>query len=250
MEWRIIVATFVLVPALWCGAWSWKFVTPYLRDAGHEVYPITPTGLGDRAHLAHSEIGLETHVQDVVNVLEYEDLTDVILVGWSYGAVVVTAVSHRAPARIHRVVILDSSLIPNDGQSLYDIDPKYQAEDEPLLRAGNGWQLPPPPEAAFQRSVPDTDRRQWFVSRLVSMPVRTQSQPARLGNPDADKLPRTLIRCTQSPTWSEERPSQFLERIQADPRWEMLDLDGTHVAPVAQPRETADVLLRIAGADI
>jgi pimeloyl-ACP methyl ester carboxylesterase len=239
------MATIILVPALWCGGWSWKFVTPYLREAGHDVYPITPTGMGDRLHLAHPDVDLETHVRDVVNVMEYEDLSDVILVGWSYGAVIVTAASHQAPERIQRVVILDSHLIPEDGRSLYGMDPDYETDDEPLLRAGNGWQIPPPPEAAFHNSVPDPERRQWFVDRLTPTPVKTQSQPARLGNPEAATLPYTLIQCTRSPFWSSERPTRFLDRIKSDPRWQIFALDAAHIAPVAQPRETAAVLMQV-----
>ena len=239
------MATYVLAPAAWCGGWAWKFVVPYLRDAGHDAYPLTLTGMGDRIHLAHPDVDLDTHVLDVVNVLEYEDLTDVILVGWSYAAMVVTAVAHRANARVGRVVIFDTHLVPDDGQAVYDIAPEYRADDEALLQEGNGWQLPPPPEAAFRLSVPDPELRTWFVNRLEPMPVKTQTQPARLGNPEADTLPYTLVRCTQSPSWDEAGSIGFLERIRHDPRWEILDLDGRHIAPVAQPRDTAAVLMQV-----
>src|SRR5262249_60744980 len=94
------MATFVIVHGAWGGGWSWnKFVVPLLRQAGHQAYAVTLTGLGERAHLASPAIDLETHVQDVVNVLFYEDLRDVILVGHSYGGMVSTGVADRCPAR-------------------------------------------------------------------------------------------------------------------------------------------------------
>ena len=95
------MATFVIVHGAWGGAWSWnRFVIPKLRAAGHTVFPVTLTGLGERTHLAHAGVDLETHVQDVVNVLFYEDLHDVILVGHSYGGMVATGVADRAARRL------------------------------------------------------------------------------------------------------------------------------------------------------
>jgi len=243
------MATYVLVPGLFAGSWAWKFVAPYLREAGHEVYPVTPTGMGDRVHLAHPDVDLWTHVQDVVNVLEYEDLTDVILVGWSYGAMVVVPVSHRVPERIQQVIVLDADLIPEDGQSVYDINPAYRAADEPLLQAGNGWQLPPFSEDGFQGSIPDLNQRKWFVERLTPAPARTQTSPARLGNEAAFRLPSTLIRCTRSMFWNDEGASRLLADIQSRPNWEILELEGSHLAPVAQPQETAAVLMQVIRSD-
>jgi pimeloyl-ACP methyl ester carboxylesterase len=93
------MTAFVLVPVAWLGGWAWRDVTPRLRAAGHEVYTPTLTGLGERRHLARPDVDLDTHIQDVVNVLEYEDLRDVVLVGHSYAGIVVTGVADRAPDR-------------------------------------------------------------------------------------------------------------------------------------------------------
>jgi pimeloyl-ACP methyl ester carboxylesterase len=236
------MATFVLVPGAWCGGWVWKDVARTLRAAGHDALPLTLTGLGERVHLAHPDVGIETHVQDVVNVLDYEDLTEVFLVGWSYGGAVVTVVAHRVPQRIKRLVILDTSVIPEDGQSIYDVAPEYKAEDDPLLEAGDGWRIPPPPGESFAQSFADPERRRWIVERLTPLPVRTASQPVRLGHSDAAGLPKTLIRCTQAPSWSQQSGQRFIARIQQDPRWEIVDLDGRHTALMAIPQATADVL--------
>ena len=111
------MATYVLVHGAWHGGWCWQRVTPLLRAAGHEVLTPTLTGLGERSHLANSAIDLNTHIQDVVNVLEYEDLRKVILVGHSYGGMVITGVSERVPERLTHLVYLDA-FVPRDGQSL------------------------------------------------------------------------------------------------------------------------------------
>src|SRR5947208_13380542 len=111
------MATFVIVHGAWGGAWSWnRIVVPLLRRRGHAVYAVTLTGLGERTHLASPDVTLDTHIQDVVNVLFYEDLTDVILVGHSYGGNVITGVADRDPDRLQQLVYLDAAT-PSDGQS-------------------------------------------------------------------------------------------------------------------------------------
>ena len=179
------MATFVLVPAAWCGGWCWNKVAPLLRAAGHDVYAPTLTGLGERVHLAHPGIDLDTHVTDVVNVLVFEDLTDVTLVGWSYGGMVVTGVADRAPERLAQLVYLDS-VVPEDGQSLYDA-----AEDDGSMRAayqeriaaaGTPGFLPFRAEGLEAR-VPDEADRAWMLARIVPHPIATFEQPIRLRNP-------------------------------------------------------------------
>ena len=93
------MATFVVAHGAWSAGWAWKKMRPLLHGAGHELWTPTYTGLGERAHLLSRDLGLDTHVQDIVNVLEYEELTDVILVGHSYGGMVITGVAERVPQR-------------------------------------------------------------------------------------------------------------------------------------------------------
>src|SRR5436190_9249036 len=102
------VATYVLVGGAWIGGWAWQKVARNLRDRGHDVYPMTLTGLGERVHLARPEIDLETHMSDVINLINYEDLTDVILAGHSYSGMVVTGVADRVPDRLAQLVFVDS----------------------------------------------------------------------------------------------------------------------------------------------
>src|SRR5215211_1043953 len=116
------MATFVLVAGAWHGGWCWRKVTPLLRAAGHEVFAPTLTGLGERSHLAHPDVGLTTHIQDIVNLLEYEDLNDVVLVGHSYSGMVITGVAEQVPGRLAHLVYLDA-FVPENGQALVDLLP-------------------------------------------------------------------------------------------------------------------------------
>src|SRR5689334_5386000 len=137
-----IVATYVLVPGAWLGGWAWRDVTDRLRAAGHRVYPVTLTGLGERVHLGDPAVDLDTHVADVVNLLRFEDLTDVILVGHSYAGGVIGSVADRAPERIAQVVYVDSGPL-GDGVALLDT---YSPQGQPAVKrevaeAGDGWQI-------------------------------------------------------------------------------------------------------------
>ena len=137
------MATFVLVHPAWHGGWCWRKVTPLVRAQGHEVHAPTLTGLGERAHLADPDISLATHIEDVVNVLEFEDLRRVILVGNSSGGMVITGVADRVPERLAQVVYLDA-FVPEDGQSLVDLlSADHRQAMEALVKAeGQGWMLP------------------------------------------------------------------------------------------------------------
>jgi pimeloyl-ACP methyl ester carboxylesterase len=139
------MATFVIVHGAWSGAHAWRKVRPLLRASGHEVFTPALTGLGERAHLAGRDIDLETHIRDVVGVLEYEDLQEVLLLGHSYGGVVITAVGDRVPGRVAQLVYLDAE-VPADGQSEYDLLPAdervtYEDRRVPGAMAG-GYRRP------------------------------------------------------------------------------------------------------------
>ena len=137
------MATFLVVHGAWAGGWFWKKMRPLLRKQGHELVTPTCTGIGERSHLAQPDVGLETHITDILNVLEFEDLTDVILVGHSYGGMVATGVADRAPDRISQVVYLDA-FVPQDGESLLALLP--EAARIGMLSAvrleGSGWRVP------------------------------------------------------------------------------------------------------------
>jgi pimeloyl-ACP methyl ester carboxylesterase len=196
---------YVLIHPAWFGGWCWKKLTPLLRAQGHEVLTPTLTGLGERAHLARPDIGLEVHIRDITNVFEYEGLHNVILVGNSSGGMVMTGVADVTPERIAHLVFLDA-FVPDDGQSMLDVIP---ADRRPALEAfvhkeGDGWLLPrfaPPP---WKKLVTETWQvteeadLDWILPRLSPTPFGHFKEPVRRRNPGAEKLPRTYIR-TQWP---------------------------------------------------
>jgi pimeloyl-ACP methyl ester carboxylesterase len=242
------MATFVLVQGACGGGWSWKKLAPLLRAAGHEVYTPTLTGLGERVHLGHPDIDLATHITDIANVLEYEDLQDVVLVGWSYGGMAITGVADRIPERLAQLVYLDAT-VPQDGQNLYDCWPDseaWRAEDEARARAiGDGWRHYYPDEAldAIGADLSPQDRT-WFLEKRTGHPLKTLTQPLRLRQPSGPQLPRTYIHCTVGVDPSEPEPA-FLQRARTEPGWRYLALSASHLAPISAPRETADLLLSL-----
>ena len=235
------MATFLLIHGAWFGGWIWKRVTPLLRAAGHEVLTPTLTGLGERAHLARPEVSLHTHVQDVLGVLAYEDVRGVVLVGWSYAGMVITAVAEQAADRLAHLVYLDAS-VPEDGQAALDLlDPATRAAREERVRTeGQGWQMLPPPVEQFGITA-EADVR-WVRPKLVAQPFKTYQEPMQLTNAAARALPRTYIYCTVGPWTSIFAP--FARKAQAE-GWRYRELATGHAAPVLEPQKLANLLLDI-----
>jgi pimeloyl-ACP methyl ester carboxylesterase len=216
-------ATFVLVHGAHAGGWWWGEVPGFLREAGHRVLTPTLTGLGERAHLAGPSVDLSTHVDDVANVLWYEDLSAVILVGMSYGGMVATGVADRMPERLAQLVYLDA-LVPRDGEAAVDLMPPDRRESYLARLAAGETAVPLGPEAD---------------PRLSPHPLSTFMQPIRLGGGGV-ALPRTFIRCTDPPHPVIVRSA---ERVLAAPGWRYREIACGHSAPRQRPREVADLLL-------
>lgn len=237
------MATFVVVHGAWGGAWSWnKFVVPLLREAGQTVFPVTLTGLGERTHLASPDVSLDTHVQDVVNVLFYEDLHDAILVGHSYGGNVITGVADRVPERLQQLVYLDAAT-PSDGDSSANVWPGRLEQIEAQARTeGDGWKIPPgavPPDQQPEITA-------WAKSRRSAMPIKTMTTPLRLERGETT-LPRTYVYCTLDKTpgsYQAERAA----RVKDDPRWQYFELNTGHNLHYTAPQETVALLLQVASA--
>src|SRR3712207_6411955 len=141
------MAAYVLVGGGWLGGWCWQGVARQLREEGHDAYPTTLTGLGERVHLASPEVDLETHITDVVNLIEYEDLRDVVLLGHSYAGLVVTGVADRGPERISQLVYLDTGPIPNGTALIQTFPPEVRRRIERQVEElGDGWRFPVPPQ--------------------------------------------------------------------------------------------------------
>ena len=251
-------ATFVLVPGQWTGAFIWYKVAPLLRAAGHDVYTVTCTGLGDRVHLASPDIDLDTMITDVVNLLEYEDLHDVHLVGHSFGGMMITGVAEKAPERLAQLIYLDADL-PTDGQNTYDayfLDEAVKqdvilADIAGSMAAGMPGFLPVSPEVKdwVRGMMVDPDEAEWFISRLVPHPLLSDQQPVTLGNPAAAALPRAFILCTADKdlTADPQMDAYVLaaERARSDPQWRVLELDDNHVVNLNNPEATAEAFLSL-----
>ena len=228
--------TFVLVHGAWHGGWCWIKTTRLLTDAAHTVYTPTLTGLGERAHLARPEIDLETHIQDVVAVLETEELRNVVLVGHSYGGMVISGVAARARNRIARLVYLDA-FVPDAGQSLLSLlPPERAASMRAAAAASDGWRIPAfPPEHFGVVSQRDSE---WLQRRLVAQPLQTFEHPVP-AVPAAD-AGRTYVYCSKPATGTFD---QFAERFRDDRKWRFHDVKAGHDAMVTAPGEIAKILM-------
>jgi pimeloyl-ACP methyl ester carboxylesterase len=236
------MATYVLVHGAWHGGWCWQRVASLLRRAGHDVFTPTLTGLGERSHLASPEVDLNTHVKDILGVLEYEDLRDVILVGHSYGGMVITGVADKAGDRLAHIVYLDA-FVPQDGQSVFSLlPPEAVSQFRQLAKdKGEGWRLLPLPMERL--GVTREADVHWVTSKLVLHPVKTFEQPLRLTNPAAAPSRRTYIFCTAPRIGGFE---QFAKKVRADPGWRFHEFATGHDAMVTEPRKLADLLLEAA----
>jgi pimeloyl-ACP methyl ester carboxylesterase len=233
------MASIVLAHGAWSAAWAWKKMRPLIRLAGHELFSPTYTGLGHRAHLAHPDIDLATHIEDVLSVLEFEDLEDVTLIGHSYGGMVATGVADRARARIARVVYLDA-FAPRDGQSLFDlVGPKAEANMRAgATEEGEGWQIPinpMPPDTAPEDVA-------WAAPRRRPQPIKTFEQKLRLES-KAPPPPRHYIYARRNGPGDVFR--QFSERAKSEAGWQHYDIDASHNPHITCPEVLMALLSKI-----
>jgi pimeloyl-ACP methyl ester carboxylesterase len=244
------MTTYVLVGGAWLGGWCWQKVARLLRDNGHDVYPLTLTSLGDRVHLVTAQIDLETHITDVVNLIEFEDLHDVVLLGHSYGGLVVTGAADRIPGRISQLVYLDTAPLP-DGAAVVDTFPPEarQRIESQVEELGEGWRFPMPPreELANMASLEgvDEDHLGLLYSRATPQPFGTYTQPLRLTNPAREELPKLGILCSFSLDQVQEMiaSGQPLFRELAGPEWRFVELPTGHWPMFSRPDNLAKLLL-------
>ena len=232
------MATFVMVHGAFGGGWQWGPVARLLRDRGHEVSTPSLTGHGERIHLATSATGLETHIEDICNVLLYQDLHAVILVCQSYGGMVVSGVADRLPERLAHLVYLNA-LVPADGQAAFDLlpAPMRQHFEAGARSAIDGWRVPVPP-------LEDDPRVAAFArGRFVPSPLRMFTDPLQLGPPP--DLPRTFIWCTEDPAGLAgvaDLMQPFAQRARDDPAWKSRQLAAPPDAMIHMPGAVADLL--------
>jgi pimeloyl-ACP methyl ester carboxylesterase len=233
------MTTFVLIHGAWHGGWCYKRVARLLRQAGHEVYTPTLTGLGERAHLMSRSIDLGTHIQDIVGVIRCEELSDVVLCGHSYGGMVIAGVAEQIADTICSLVYLDA-FVPENGKSLFDYLP---AEQSAGMRAdaaqnGEGYKVTPIPAAAFAVNAQDAD---WVDAMCVKQPLATFEQKLMLSGRQVRK--RTYVLAAG---WGPSPFQQFGMRLKDDRSWQYVSMACGHDVMVDQPQELADVLIAAA----
>jgi pimeloyl-ACP methyl ester carboxylesterase len=209
----------------------WQRVAHVLRLAGQDVFTPSLTGIGERAHLASPDVDLSMHIADVLGTIEYEQLNEVVLVGHSYGGMVVTGVADRAPGRVRTLVYLDA-FVPQAGQALLDLLPAQVREHFPK----DGWQVPP--RTPQQQGMTDPAEIAWLEGRRDLQPIKTFTQPLALEGRYPG--PRPYVFC---PGYSPTSIAPFAERARNDPAWRYHELPTHHYPHVSLPRETAGVLL-------
>jgi pimeloyl-ACP methyl ester carboxylesterase len=250
----------VLVPGACLGGWAWREVAARLRAQGHEVFEVTLTGLGERVHLAHPGVDLETHIADVVNVLDYNALEDAVLVGHSYAGIVVTGVADRSPQRLKAVVYLDTSPLP-DGTAIVDVQPPEQRERQRRVVEldGDGWKWPVPDRETIvagtfgSASGLSDEHLRLIADRATPQPYATMTSPLRLASRKPPGVRRSAIFCADNGidlTSLRELIAQGDPRAEmfADDDWELYELPTGHWAMLSLPGPLADLLDQIARA--
>ena len=236
------MAAFVLVHGTGHGGWCWQFLAPLLRAAGYDVYTPTLTGLGSSSHLLRevTRISLDTHVKDITNLLFYEDLSEVVLLGHSYGGMVITGVAAKESHRLAQLVYFDAYL-PLEGENeiaLWPDDQKKRYNDD--LASGIRCR---PPIASSMLGITDPKMSKWVQERLTPHPYSTYEDPPASSTPKSASIPRTYILCTLGPL------SSWMEPFAARARklkWNVHTMAASHEVMITHPNELAEILLQIA----
>jgi pimeloyl-ACP methyl ester carboxylesterase len=230
-------ATFVLVHGAWSGGWCYARVADLLRERGHKVFTPTLTGQGERSHLLTGAVNLSTHITDVLGVLRYERLSNVVLAGHSYGGMVITGVADRVPEPISSLVYLDA-FIPEDGQSVFDINIPANVQRY-IANAGDlgGLAIPPPPASYFNVNAADAPR----VDALATpFPIGCFAERLKLTGRHRDIGKRTYVYATERPSPSAFKP--IYERVKDDSAWTAYALACGHHVMLDMPERTAEIL--------
>ena len=229
------MADFVLVHGAWHGAWCWKKLLPPLWAAGHRAFAVTLTGVGERAHLLSGTITLDTHIADVVNVIEAEELPDPILVGHSYAGMVITGVAQCLDGRLRHLVYLDA-IVPHPGESWSS---SHTPDTQRKRRAAitEHGTLPAPDPSIFGLTGPDLA---WVARRQTPHPGAVYDAPLNFDAQRVASVPRTYIDCTWPALATIAAARQ---RVRSEPRWSLVELATGHDAMVSAPQALLDVLI-------
>lgn len=227
--------TFILVHGAWHGGWCWRRVADLLQAQGHKVFTPTLTGLGEKSHLRQDETGLDTHVTDILNLIEWEDLSDIVLVGHSYGGMVITGVANALADKIEAIVYLDA-FKPDEGDSVASMaDPKTSAYMHKLWDDGTrAWG--PLPVDYFSVLPENTD---WVTAKMTPQPLRTFLDPSGPVAGGAVIARKTYVRALKFPSLAFDAA---LAATRGDAGWNTLELDYGHDVMIDYPSQLAAIL--------
>jgi pimeloyl-ACP methyl ester carboxylesterase len=231
--------TFLLVHGAWHGGWCWRRVADRLRAKGHKVFTPTLTGLGERSHLLRAGINVSTHVTDVVNVMKWEDLGDVVLCGHSYGGMVISGVAEQMAGRIGSIVFLDAFL-PQDGDAMVAIT--GPAIRDALKAAQDRGDLGVPPRSAAAFLVNEKDQA-WIDAMCVPQPVGCFTEKLKLTGAVQRIARKAYIRAAAYPNPGFDAA---LARVKADSSWRVYELPCGHDVMVDMPERLTEILLEVA----
>ncbi len=233
------MAIFVLVHGAWGGAHGFRKVRAPLREAGHEVFTPSLTGIGERSHLTSPQVSLRTHVTDVVNTVAYEDLRDIVLLGFSYGGMVVAGALEQIGDRVSHLVFLDA-FVPADGDSIETMSGGRFGRD--VLALGSGWLVPSSP-----REYDDPAEAAWMAARRTPHPVGCFTEPVRLARPLEDfPFTRTYIKATGEPRPDPGGPFWIAaDRARESPAWRYREIPTNHMIASNRPEDLARCLLEL-----
>lgn len=236
------MATYVLIHGAWHGGWCWKRVARRLRAQGHEVYAPSLTGSGERKHLLSASIGMDTYVQDVVNLVEYEELTDVVLVGHSAAGSIVAKAAESVHTRLKNLVYVDAVVLPS-GKSMFDVFPPQWTEGmrTSARTQGEGWCMPPEQDMIFSFFASDCsdEDKQWLWRMVTPQPIKPYEDKVDLSRFYQLTLPKTYIRCTKSQAGI---PRTVAEKF----GMHYVEIDAGHDPMVSQPEPLAVILAQVA----
>lgn len=224
-------STYVIVHGAWGGAWQFKNTAKHLQEAGHVVYRPTMTGLGARHHLYNDQVDLTTHITDVVNTILFEDLQDVVLVGHSYGGMIVTGVADSIPERIKKVIYLDA-IVPEVNQSAVQALGMGEINGSNSFKAQNG------------RIIPGWVRDTTKTPRDVPHPAATFTQPLKYDAEKLAKLPITYILTYEYANGGKEKDDFYRFYVKAKARnWKIVELEASHNPQIDKLNELVAILL-------
>jgi len=234
------MATYILVHGAYHGGWCWRDTALLLRQQGHDVFTPTLSGLGERSHLLLPSVNLSTHIEDIVNLMIWEDLKDVILVGHSYGGMVITGVADRAADRITDIIYLDA-IVPKNGQSILDVQPAGRADWMRDRAKANGGLAGVPPDPELY-GVTDPKAKAWVAAKCTPHPFASLSEKIRISGRPAERVRKHLYILCTNPALDYMR--QFYEQALVTDGWDTMEMSTGHDAMVTEPKMLAEILAR------